>query len=52
MIADWVDQDLNSGDVRELEALPDPYANAHRLSQLSSLVFGRWAALVKEKGGG
>ncbi len=52
MIADWVDQELNSGDVRQLEALPDPYTNAHRLSQLSSLVFGRWAALVKGKGGG
>jgi GMP synthase (glutamine-hydrolysing) len=47
MIADWVAQELNSGDVRQLAALPDPYANAHRLSQLSSLVFGRWAALVK-----
>ena len=48
MIADWTAQDLNSGDVRELEAPPDPYANAERLRELSGLVFGRWADLVVE----
>ncbi len=46
MIADWVAQDLNSGDVRELGSLPDAQANAERLRELSSLVFGRWAELV------
>ena len=46
MIADWVAQDLNSGDVRELGSLPDPQANAERLRELSGLVFGRWAELV------
>ena len=48
MIADWTAQDLNCGDVRELEAPPDPYANAERLRELSGLVFGRWADLVVE----
>jgi hypothetical protein len=51
LIADWVAQDLNSGDVRELDSLPDPEANSDRLRELSSLVFGRWAELV-ERGGG
>jgi len=46
MIADWLTQDLNSGDVGELAAPPDPSANAGRLRELSSLVFGRWAELV------
>ena len=51
LIADWVAQDLNSGDVRELDSLPDPEANSGRLRELSSLVFGRWAELVKRGGG-
>ncbi len=48
MIADWTGQDLNSGDVRELASLPDPHANAARLEELSALVFGRWAALLRD----
>ena len=51
LIADWVAQDLNSGDVRELDSLPDPEANSGRLRELSSLVFGRWAGLVEQGGG-
>lgn len=47
MISDWVQQDLNCGDVRELDVLPDPYANAARLDELARLVFGRWCGLVK-----
>ena len=46
MIADWVAQDLNSGDVRELDSLPDPHANTRRLRELSSRIFGRWADLI------
>jgi GMP synthase (glutamine-hydrolysing) len=48
MIADWTHQDANSGDVRELASLPDPHANAARLEELSALVFGRWAALLRD----
>ena len=48
MISDWVCQDLNSGDVRELDSLPDPSAHAARMAELSRLVFGRWAGLVVE----
>ncbi len=51
MIADWVAQDLNRGDVRELDSLPDPEANSGRLRELSGLVFGRWADLVNRSGG-
>jgi GMP synthase-like glutamine amidotransferase len=47
IISDWCVEDANCGDVRELEAPIDPYCNAARLRELSSLVFGRWCALVK-----
>ena len=47
MVADWASQDLNSGDVGELAAPLDPFVNAGRLRELSSLVFGRWAALLR-----
>jgi GMP synthase-like glutamine amidotransferase len=46
MIADWVTQDQNSPDVRELDAPIDPHANALRLQQLATQVFTRWADLV------
>ncbi|MFB3777426.1 MAG: type 1 glutamine amidotransferase [Bryobacteraceae bacterium] len=51
MIADWVRQDLNSGDVRELDSLPDPQENAARLRELSSMVFGRWADVARQRAG-
>ncbi len=47
MIADWVRQDLNGCDVRELDHLPDPQRNAARLDELSRLIFGRWGALLR-----
>jgi len=47
MIADWCSEADNRADIASLPALPDPYANAERLEELSALVFGRWAALVK-----
>jgi GMP synthase (glutamine-hydrolysing) len=42
MISAWCAEDANSGDVRELEAPIDPYANPVRLEELARLVFGRW----------
>jgi GMP synthase-like glutamine amidotransferase len=44
MIAEWVLQDENCGDVRELEAPIDPFLHAERLDRLASCVFGAWAA--------
>ncbi len=46
MIADWITEDQNRHDVRELNAPIDPHANALRLRELANLVFGRWADLV------
>jgi GMP synthase-like glutamine amidotransferase len=46
MIANWLSQDLNCGDVRELTAPVDPHANAPRLRELAGLVFGRWADMA------
>ena len=46
MISDWVTQNQNCGDVRELDAPIDPHANALRLRELAHLVFGRWADLL------
>jgi hypothetical protein len=46
MIAGWLTEDANEGDVREVRHPIDPSANAPRLSELSSLVFGRWADLI------
>ena len=46
MIADWCTQDENCGDVRELEAPLDPALHADRLSELSSLIFGRWCDVL------
>lgn len=51
MISDWLTQDENCGDLRELAAPLDPYANAERLEQLSGLVFGRWAEFVTAEHG-
>jgi len=47
MIADWVRQQLNQGDVGGLEKLPDPDAYSARMEELSGLVFGRWVAYCK-----
>ena len=46
MIADWLQQDVNCGDVREVSAPIDPYAHADRLKELAALVFGRWCNLI------
>jgi GMP synthase-like glutamine amidotransferase len=46
MIAGWCREDENCGDVRELEAPLDPFANASRIEQLALAVFGRWCRNV------
>jgi len=46
MIAEWVAQEENCGDVRGLPAPLDPSRNSKRLEELSSLVFGRWCDLL------
>ena len=51
MIADWVRQDLNSGDVRELDSLPIRTPTPPGWPRLAGLVFGRWADLVARNAG-
>jgi GMP synthase (glutamine-hydrolysing) len=46
MIADWIGQDANCGDVRELSAPLDPGAFDREQEEAAALVFGRWASLV------
>jgi GMP synthase-like glutamine amidotransferase len=47
MIAAWCLEDVNCGDVRELDAVPDPEANAGRLKTLSNNIFGRWCEFIR-----
>jgi GMP synthase (glutamine-hydrolysing) len=47
MIASWCAEEVNAGDVRELAAPIDPHANSQRLSEISGLVFGRWAGMLQ-----
>ncbi|HSB14852.1 MAG TPA: gamma-glutamyl-gamma-aminobutyrate hydrolase family protein [Bryobacteraceae bacterium] len=47
MIGDWLTEDENCSDVRELTVRPDPFYNGARLEELSRAVFGRWAGLCK-----
>ena len=46
MIADWLTQDANCGDLREITTPIDPKANAARLKELAAQVFGCWCELV------
>jgi GMP synthase-like glutamine amidotransferase len=46
MIANWLVQEQNCGDVRELRAPIDPYGNSLRLEELSKVVFARWCSLL------
>lgn len=52
MIADWCEQDINCGDMRETTAPIDPYAHSARQRQVAAQVFGRWAELVRSQGQG
>jgi GMP synthase-like glutamine amidotransferase len=47
MIADWLRQDANCGDLREIAIPIDPGANAERLKVLADHVFGAWCSLMK-----
>lgn len=46
MIANWLTQDANCGDLREVATPIDPEAHAGRLAELAGVVFGRWCELV------
>lgn len=46
MIADWMLEDTNCGDVREITRPVDPLYNAGRLAELSEQIFGRWCKLL------
>ena len=48
MIADWIEQDANCGDLREIPEPIDAQTNAPRLAALASQVFGRWCGVVRE----
>jgi len=48
MIEDWCAQDVNCGDVRELDAPIDAWRNAARLEALSQQIFGRWCRLLSD----
>jgi GMP synthase-like glutamine amidotransferase len=44
MIQDWVAQDANCGDARELKQPVDPWLDAQGQAELAATVFERWAA--------
>jgi GMP synthase-like glutamine amidotransferase len=47
MIADWCEQDVNCGDMRELHTPVDPWHHSQELNELATNVFGRWCELLK-----
>ncbi len=47
MIADWVRQDCNCGDLREITEPIEPWRFAAEQQQAAELVFGRWAERVR-----
>jgi GMP synthase-like glutamine amidotransferase len=51
MISDWVLQDENCGDVRELAAPIAPNRNGRRLDGVASTVFGRWRKILRLSSG-
>jgi GMP synthase-like glutamine amidotransferase len=46
MISEWLAEDANSADVREVAQPIDPEAGAAELARMAETVFGRWTALV------
>jgi GMP synthase-like glutamine amidotransferase len=48
MITDWIEQDANCGDLREIQKPMNARTNAPRLAELASQVFGRWCGLAQE----
>ena len=50
LIASWLAEDANAGDLREVTGPIDPEAHAGHMARLADLVFGRWAALCEARG--
>ena len=46
MIEDWLQQDANCGDTRELTEPVDPQAHSQRQAEVAQIVFGEWAKLI------
>ncbi len=46
IIASWVREDLNCGDLREAEGPIDPEAHGTRMGEIAAHVFGRWCDLI------
>jgi GMP synthase-like glutamine amidotransferase len=46
MIADWMCQDANCGDVKELREPVDPHRNTERLGRVAEQFFGGWAHIL------
>jgi len=46
MVADWSEQDVNCGDMREIETPIDPYTNADRLTELAAAGVRRWSRRI------
>jgi GMP synthase (glutamine-hydrolysing) len=51
MIVNWCMEDENCGDMRELNAPPDPQFNRMRLNEIARLVFGQWCDLLSRSSG-
>lgn len=49
MISGWLEEDANSADVREVAQPIDPEFGAAELARMAETVFGRWAALVRNR---
>lgn len=49
MISGWLEEDANSADVREVAHRIDPEFGAAELARMAETVFGRWAALVRNR---
>lgn len=49
IVADWLRQDANCGDLREIRTPVDPHAHAPRLKELAAQVFGRWCSLARDR---
>ena len=47
MIAQWCEEDVKCGEMREAREPIDPQAHGARAGELARLVFGRWCELVK-----
>lgn len=47
MIADWLVQDANSGDMRELAEPFDPCAHSAAMAETARIVFARWCHLIQ-----